>query len=119
MTFFSAASVVRDILSKANKPQRMSALFQAASSLLGQKVVSKTHFRESVIRGMFHRGELIKKRVIPISSTGKIDGPAYFVMNLAPSSKVRLQIKDSDKKLEKTLQSVNVLKGLNLTLKSK
>jgi len=112
MSFFSASSVVRDILSKAGKPQRMSALFQTASSLLGQKgIVSKTHFRESVIKGMFIRGELIKKRIIPISSsTGKIEGPAFFVINLAPSSKVRLQIKDGDKKLEQTLQSVNVLK---------
>jgi hypothetical protein len=118
MTFFSTSSVVRDILSKANKPQRMSSLFQAVSSLLGQRVISKTHFRESVIAGMFHRGELIKKRVIPMSSTGKVDGPAFFVINLAPTSKVRLQIKDDDKKLEKTLQSVNVLKETS-SLKSK
>jgi hypothetical protein len=105
---YSASAVVRDVLAKAGKPQRMNALYQSVSKLIGPSL-SKTQFRESILSGMFRRQEIEKNRVIPVSATtGKIDGPAYFELKLASTPKVRSLLEDKDGKLQSTLKTAAV-----------
>jgi len=65
----STAAVVRELLLAAGgAPQRMAQLYAAANAAVGP--LSRTHFRESVVRGMFARGELRKQRVVPAAAAG-------------------------------------------------
>ena len=101
LMYLSSSSVVRDVLTKAGKPQRMSALYQLSVSRLGP--MSKTHFRESIIGGMMFRKELEKQRVVPLSASGKAEGQAFFELKLTSSKKVRTLLADKDQKLQTTL----------------
>ena len=123
----STAALVREfLLASKGAPQRMAALFDHVRGL--GLPVSRTHFRESVVRPMFARGELRKLRVVPAApaaaagthaTAGRLQGHQhqqhaalaalrpFFGITLAPSAKVRRLVAESRaSKLPATLAAV-------------
>jgi hypothetical protein len=117
----STAAVVRELLLAAGgAPQRMSQLFAAANAAVGP--LSRTHFREAIVAGMFARGELRKQRVVPAaaaaagagagasggassaggaaaasssSSSSAAELRPFFGITLAPSAKARALVREA------------------------
>jgi len=113
----STAAVVRELLLAAGgAPQRMSQLYAAANAAVGP--LSRTHFREAVVAGMFARGELRKQRVVPAaaaaasanaaggaaaaassssssSSSSAAELRPFFGITLAPSAKARALVREA------------------------
>ena len=64
MRTLSASSAIRRIfIERDNAPQRILSLYESVRAVNPELALSKTHFRENVIRQMYSRGELVQAGV--------------------------------------------------------
>jgi hypothetical protein len=88
----SVTSAVRRVLAEGgNVPTRQSAVWERVKASVPEAgAMTKTHFKEDIVKPMFARGELLKFRVASTDEKGRPS--AHYVMRLKETASLRRRL---------------------------